>query len=1041
MDFHSRPDWQTLDTLSINRCPAHSRWGTWDTRENALDYTYGSSPYLHSLNGTWRFRYCDDVSLVDDFYLPEYDEREFADIPVPSNWEIQGYGEPIYTNVDYPFHQDETECMIEAKSGKPKVPNPPYLPSGNPTGCYRKIFELPDAFAGREVYLNFEGVETAFYLWVNGIPAGYSQDSKLAAEFCITEYVKPGKNMIALQVMRFADSTYMEDQDYWYLSGIFRDVWLIAKPALHLEDIRWDAVPDLKLKSGHVTVTANVSRRPGFADCRIRAGIYDSKRECLGSGEGDVQAEALYRQDVRPTANSARAEISLERICLWSPETPVLYTLIVELLSPEGEVLDIESARFGFKKIEIADGVVFLNGIRLIIRGVNRHEFYYKTGRYVSREIMEEEIRQMKRMNINAVRTCHYPDSPVWYDLCDQYGLLVICEANLETHGVAGALTHSPAWANAFLDRAVRMVCQHKNHVCIYSWSLGNESGTGANHAAMYGFIKEYDPSRLCQYEAGEPGKQISDVRGNMYATVDYIMKMLADPKDDRPIILIEYLYQIRNSGGGLEEFLKLLHRFPRFQGGYIWDWQDKSLQGFAENGTPFFAYGGDFGESYVEGRDGGPDPSFMTDNGIVLPDLTWKPVAYEVKEAYSPVRFTAPERWSAWQTTNEKDTYLLRNDSLTLSLNAYRCTGILKENGKEIARQEVVLPDLAPGQSQIMQISIPHEKKPGAVYTIDFIFFCSGKDEDIPVGTCQFMLESGPAALYEPKTAPAAAPVAEQDEEQLLLSAAKVRVSIDKKTGMLNFVEKEGVTYLCGGVRPCFDRPYTGLDAQKDWGWFREYEKIRDLHFVYSEMTVLNGEDRIRVELLFTKEEADAPEISGKVAYTLFGDGSLELGADFLIDPSYQAVPRAGLELLVPQGFEKLVYFGRGPVENYSDRQLAAPLGVHESTVNAQHFSFIPPSENGGHEDTYWLYLEDAEGHRLQVQMRQPLHFDAHHYTVSACQKARHDHELELCEETVLHLDAAHGPIGSTMAWSTCMPERYAVSGGSFHLEALIRL
>jgi len=1048
-DFHCRPDWENPEVLSINRVPAHSRWGAYNTMECAVACKYGSSPNLLSLNGTYRFRLYSCPEAVDDFYRTDYEECGFEDIIVPGNWEVQGFGEPIYTNITYPFPADEKDCLIQASTALNRVPNAPHIPNQNPTGCYRKIFTVPQDFDSREIYLRFEGVETAFYLWINGKPVGYSQDSKLAAEFCITEYVHQGENLLALQVMRFADSTYLEDQDYWYLSGIYRDVWLVSKPKLHIEDVHWTAIPDLYRGGGKFQADIRVNRVSGFADCSVKVSVFDAKQALIASQVAPIRPLADYRTDEVPTANTARASMELDRVELWSPEQPVLYTAVAELLSPDGTALDRESYHFGFKLIEVQNGIVYLNGRRLLVRGVNRHEHYYKVGRAVRKETMLEEIRQMKRMNINAVRTCHYPDSPEWYELCDRYGILLVCECNLETHGVMGELTHSARWANAFLDRAVRMVEQLKNHVSIFSWSLGNESGTGANHAAMYGFIKEYDATRLCQYEAGNPGKRISDVRGNMYATWDSILKMLADTEDDRPIILVEYLYQIRNSGGGMNKFPDLLEKYDRFQGGFIWDWQDKCLEQTTADGRRFFAYGGDFGESFVENREGGGNPSFMTNNGIVLPDLTWKPVAYEVKAAYAPVRISRPQHWSAWQTTDADNQFVLWNHCLTEKTDAFSCLAALRENGYLIAEQEVALSSLAPGQSREMKIDIPHEKKPGCIYTIEFsirrkneTFYAAAGEE---IGLFQYGLRSGAARRNQTASCDypcCNGPLVCTNEGSLLIAeAAGVQLKLNRENGELVSLSKDGKTYLAGALTPCLDRPYTGLDAQPGWGWYDAYDEIRSQSLMFGKADILQGEKQIRIEVPFFQKNPEAPEVSGTVNYVLSQNGTLKVSADFHLDVCYAAVPRVGLEAIIPEGFEKLTYFGRGPVENYADRILSAPLGVYESTVQGQHFAFVPPSENGGHEETRWLTLTDNEGHVLRITAKQPIHFDVHHHTVKDYQTAAHDHELVHRRESILHLDAAHGPIGGEMAWSTRMPKQFEVTGGDYHMEVEIQI
>jgi beta-galactosidase len=671
---------------------------------------------MQSLNGSRRCKTSRNPDAADDFYKPGYRAEGFSPITVPGNWELQGFDKPIYTNVVYPWKLDkDAGYSLQAKKGE-WVPNPPFTPQDyNTTGCYRLSFTVPETFKGRETYIRFEGVETVYYLWVNGRPVGYSQDSKLPSEFNISSFIQEGENLLALEVIRFADSTYIEDQDYWYLCGIYRNVWLVSKPALHITDWKIAALPD-EAGGGVLSADIAVSRVPLFAESRVRLALYDGKTK-LAEGEGEVRAAAEYRTDRFPTANTGRVILKLDSVQKWSPASPALYTAVITLLDGRGKAADFESSRIGFKKIEVRSGVVYLNGERLLIQGVNRHEHCWRGGRAVPPEHMREEIIQMKRMNINAVRTCHYPDSPDWYDLCDELGILLVCETNLETHGVSGGLSHNPAYALVFLERAMRMALNYKNHVSIYAWSLGNESGTGANHAAMYGFIKEFDPTRLCQYEAGEPGKNISDIRGNMYAPVDKILRMLSDPEDSRPIILVEYLYQISNSGGGLDNFLRLTSEYARFQGGFVWDWQDKCLVGKTADGKEFFAYGGDFDEAFAEES----VPRFMTCNGVVLPDLRWKPVAHELKAAYCPLRFERPYR-GAWEKDGG-DTYVVRRVNLLHGSEGdeLECIAVAREDGKIIAEKTLALPVLKTGEEALIEVPFPAEKQPGREYTLTF--------------------------------------------------------------------------------------------------------------------------------------------------------------------------------------------------------------------------------------------------------------------------------------------------------------------------------
>ncbi len=1030
-NFDKFPEWERVEVSSIRRVPAHTRWEAYDSAEEAAKGC--PSRNRLSLGGEWLFKLEESPESVGDFYRDDAVLSGFSPIAVPGSWEVQGFGKPIYTNVPYPWdYEEKGEHMIRPSLQKEaQLPNPPHIPAGNPTGCYRRIFTLPAHFAGKEVFLRFDGVETAFYLWVNGEPAGYSEDSKLPAEFNVTGLLRPGENTVSLAVLRFSKSSYLEDQDYWHLSGIHRDVWLIAKPALRVEDYRITALPDLHRGGGEVTADIRVSRRTGFADCRVRLSLYGPDGEKLAGGEGPVMPSAQYRTDRFPTANTGRIILTLPQVQLWTPETPALYRAVVTLIGPDGAECDWESCRIGFKKVEVIDGVVHLNGQRLIIRGVNRHDFCWEGGRTVSREHMIEEIRQMKRMNINAVRTCHYPDCPEWYDLCDELGLLLVCECDLETHGVMGALTHDPAWAGQYLERAVRMTANYKNHPAIYAWSLGNESGTGPNHAAMYGFVKEFDPTRLCQYEAGEPGPNISDVRGNMYATVDQILNMLADPVDSRPVILVEYLYQICNSGGGMEKFRELTERFPRFQGGYIWDWQDKSLVGKTADGQKFFAYGGDFGEPVVEWQ----NPPYMTNNGVVLADLTWKPVAYEVKEAYCPIWMERPRSFSAWATAAPDLHFVLKNRAITERGRDFRCEAVLREDGAEVSRWELPLPDLAPMSEAEIEALLPFSRREGHEYHLEFCFsrrkdrwFAAAGEE---IGFQQFAVAGGvcrPAAL--PSTGAAAR--CSGNNETLRVEARTLAAVFRRRDGALISLQEGGKEYLAGPSAPAFARPRTGLDCCPGWGWHDLLAPFRNMEAAAREPVILNGGGRVRVEFPFFMQ--NGVPAGGRLCYTV-REGAVEIEYTVSLPDPLPAVPRVGICLPVAAGFEQLAAYGRGPQENYVDRKLASRVQVWESTVTAQHFPFSPPSENGGHEETRWLELQNADGRVLRVSAEKPFHFDVRHNSVEEYQAA-HEHELPAHAESWLHVDAAHSPIGSDMAWSTAMPEEYRLKGGVYALR-----
>ena len=945
---------------------SHTKWRAHESIDQALNGE--ASGFVQCLNGTYKFK------LFPNPNVANFDNLEtFVDIPVPSNWELHGHSKPIYNNVPYPWpYETDEKYMIQPAKGLKNVPNPPYIPEDNPTGCYYRTFDVSDKFLEREVFLRFDGVETAYKLWINGEYIGYSEDSKLPSEFNISPFISKGENTMAVQVVRWSQATYLEDQDYWHISGIYGNVSLIAKPYARIDDYQITALPD-----GSFSAKVSISRVPLFEDYTVKTAIYD---------EGKLLIEL-----------SNQPSCKLSDIIPWTPETPKLYTVIFTLLSPEGKEVDIESCCIGFKKVEIKNGILYINDQRIVIQGVNRHQHQYQSGRSVSREWMRKEIIEMKRLNMNAVRTSHYPNCSDWYELCDELGLLIVCEANIETHGIWAQLTQNPEWASRFLERGSRMVQNFKNHVCIYAWSLGNESGVGPNHGAMAGFIREYDPTRLCQYAEGPPSTLVSDIRGDMYAPIDKIYNMLTDPDDIRPIILVEYLYQIRNAGGGMYHFRELTERHPRFQGGFIWDWQDKALESVNEKNEKYFAHGGDFGEEVTEWL----NPLYMTNNGVVMADLRWKPVAYEVKQAYAPIVVQPVKKIRPWIPYNAgKDEYEIINRTYTKNLSNFTIKMILLENGKVVHNSTVEAGSLAPQARKTLALKPDYNLKDDCEYFIEF---------RVTENAASFYAEAGYEVSrfqYEHSAAQSVSPFNEQVAEN------GTQLTIDEKSGKVSLV-KNDILYLEHGI-PTIERPFSGMDSCDDWGGMAklfklntaiELEKVEGLKVVYK---------------LITKQEERQLISYVEVRYALLASGEVEVDMQFNLHPDLAYVSRAGLEFILPAGFEKLTYYGLGENENYSDRQMSAFMGVHESTVSAEHFPFCPPSLCGGHGQTRWLTLENESGKRVKISAIHPFHFDALHNSIADYKKAQHDHELPKRGETYLHIDAAHSGIGSNMAWSS---------------------
>ena len=623
-------DWENHHVTERNREPMHTPLaGTGEL----------------SLNGDWDFLFFPRIEDVPETLTGgESGWKDSSPLPVPSNWELHGYGKPVYTNVTYPFPKEPDQSYILADPGKAPeemndfsggIPLPPRVPELNSTGCYRKAFSLDSSWMDSDLFLEFGGVESAFYLWVNGTFAGYSQDSKLPAEFDITSLSREGENVLTLIVFRWCDGTWLEDQDYWHLSGIHRPVRLYAKPRRRIRDYRSET--RLTPHGGTLLVDAYANVTSGFGELLFQASLFDSEGKLLDTDEAGISVESpMYRpSDRRVERGAANLTLAVDTPELWDAEHPNLYRVELVLKDRDGNEQDRESFRTGFREVKIDEsGVLRLNGKRLIIRGVDRHEHCAESGRVVSPDWMKKEIRTMKQLGFNAVRTSHYPNSNEWYDLCDEMGIYLVDETNLETHGIGALLSKDPDWAGAYLERAVRMVMRDRNHPSVIIWSLGNESAAAMNHAAMAGWIRSMDPTRPVQYESGDPDKSISDIRAPMYPDLDWAEKVMADDRDLRPFIMCEYAYAKSNSSGNLRKFWDMVEKYPRFQGGFVWDWCDKALIAETEEGLKYWAYGGDFGEDMINSES--PD---MCLNGVVQPDLTWHPGAWELKNVQAPLQ------------------------------------------------------------------------------------------------------------------------------------------------------------------------------------------------------------------------------------------------------------------------------------------------------------------------------------------------------------------------------------------------------------------
>ena len=681
-------DWENPLVVQKNKEPGHVPAFPYQSMEEAQARSK-TSDYVLSLNGPWQFQVAPvpEESPVDFYEDASFENAEgWSEVSVPGNWQMQGFDKPIYTNVKMPWSNDLY----------PGVPE-----DDNPTGCYRRTFDLPADWDGRQIFVLFEGVESAFYLWVNGQEVGYSQGCRMPAEFDITKYVKPGKNTIAAKVFRFSDGSWLEDQDHWWLSGIYRDVYVYSVPKTYVRDYTVKTTLDADYANAELSVTAKIRNLIGeTASVTAEAALFNVEGNAYGS-----QATAAVLIE---GSSEASVEISAdyENPPKWTAETPNLFTLVLTLRDASGEVIQILSCRIGFRQVELKDGQVCVNGVPIYVGGVNRHDHHPDFGKAVTLESMIQDIELMKRFNINAVRTSHYPNDPAWYDLCDEYGIYVLDEANIESHSVWEKPTMDPDWREAFMERGQRMVERDKNHPSVIAWSMGNESGFGPNHEALSAWMHEYDTTRPVHYHPAEDHPCI-DILGPMYPTVARIIEM-AENDDDRPVIMCEYSHSMGNSTGNLKEYWDAVRSHKNLQGGFIWDWVDQGIRMKTEDGEEYFGYGGDFGDTVN-------DLNFCI-NGLISPDRDPHPAMWEYKKILQPVVIEAVDL--------EKGEFTITNRHLFISTDYLAPAWSIALDGEEIESGSLPVMDLAPGESAT--VTVPFTKPelvPGAEYTVTLSF------------------------------------------------------------------------------------------------------------------------------------------------------------------------------------------------------------------------------------------------------------------------------------------------------------------------------
>jgi len=1043
MNFKQQKAWLTPEITSQNRLNSHTPLSSWRAEQDAqLDIP---SESICSLDGRWKFALYDSPMVVPDDWqnLAGDSGSGYQDIEVPGNWQLQGYDRPIYTNVKYPF-----PCT------------PPITPDENPTGCYLRSFTLPEHWRTDEIVnVIFEGVDSAFYLWCNGHWVGYSQDSRLAAEFNLNPFLAKGENQLAVMVLRLCDGSYMEDQDMWNLSGIYRSVKLLTKPQCRITDVR--VSPDLVNNYIDGELMLEVSTVDAV-DCHVQFSLYYHDQLVLSEtapvGTSPIDERGAY-------SDRCRMSLELKTVAKWSAEIPELYRLTVSLLDSREQIVEVEAYDVGFRKIEIKGDQLCLNGLPLLIRGVNKHEHDPETGHAESLARVEQDLKLMKQHNFNAVRCSHYPHQPGFYRLCDRIGLYVVDEANIETHGMTPMrrIADDPQWAGAFLERMTRMVARDFNHPSIIIWSLGNESGYGAAHDAMYQWTKRTDPSRPVQYEGGGSNTAATDIICPMYArthqdlprahgeTTKYALnRWVGIPGEKRPIILCEYAHAMGNSLGNFSDYWDIFREHPRLQGGFIWDWVDQGLNKVSESGEPYWAYGGDFGDEIN-------DRQFCI-NGLVFPDRTTHPTIEEAKRAQQPFTFKLSK--SAGVIITITSEYLFRdtdNECLRWELIG---KGVGEHSGEQLCLQKGEFSlNMKPMTSQRHELisSLESLANLGSASKLWLNLSIIQKAETQysaaghEVARWQFEVPSAIQFAHgdenakfssgnEIRSSEGLSPLLyEHQAENVVVTAGLNRWTVNKSEGLIVSWEKEGREQLLAPIVENFIRAPLDNDIGTSeagridpFSWQARWDKAGLFDMQRRCLKVDLDESKGRFTVTQGYFNQNQLLIKSVWCYEFDEPGEVSISAKVHVDRNVPSLPRVGAEFRLKDTPDSVSWFGRGPHENYPDRKLSADVGRWELSVDELYTPYIFPSDNGLRCDVNELKVGD-------VKITGDFQFAVSRFGVNQLMAAKHTHELVPQEGLFLYVDGFHMGVGGDDSWTPSVKPQYRLTESEYEWKFVL--
>jgi len=998
----------------------------------ALTFNFEDSMYYQSLNGMWKFHWVDNPNNRPvDFYKEDYDVSEWDEIPVPSNWQLQGYGQIIYMNQEVPWeaYNEYAGATGRVTNGSKAVPI-----NHNEVGSYRRTFTVPESWNGQDVYISFQGVKSAYYVWVNGQPVGYSEDSFMATDFNITPYLKPGENTLAVEVYRWSDGAWLENQDMIDLSGIFRDVYLYANPKVRIRDYNIRTDLDENYEDAVLSLTVNVEDNicDSEAVYTVEASLYDWDNNPV------FEAPMQYTVNFENGETEVVASMSrnVENPLKWSAEKPNLYKMVLILKDETGKAIQILSSRVGFREIELKDGQVKINGKAILIKGVNRHEVHPDVGYAMTKEQILEDVLIMKRFNINAIRTAHYPHSQALYDIADEYGMYLMDEADNETHSARpfAAGSQFPAWHPAVEQRIYDMYERDKNHPSVIFWSMGNECGSGTPFNNARNWLKANDPTRLIHFQADN---NIADFYSQMYPALSNV-ENYGRSGNTKPYIMCEYLHAMGNSGGNVKEYWEIIDTYPNLQGGYIWDWADQSVRLPVDegvNGLPipdgyegetYFSYGGDWGEDNTDG--------IFCMNGLVNPDRTPQPELYDVKAAY--------QNFKVKSVNLEENQIELWNQNLFTNLNEYDTTWTLTEDSTVL--QEGKLDIDLPGEASKI-VTIPIEKpelKAGAEYWLNISVKLKEDANWAPKGhevaRLQFKMP------YEVPKAPGfdtknmSELTVNESDTQVNIAGNDFSIVFDKEKGTLSSYKYQGKDLIKAGPMPDFWRAPVDNDIMAGTANRTSTWKNAGSNMQVNKVTV----EEINDKLLRIAVEATIPTSSPStyvVEYYIFGSGEVVVNSTLKPNASLSDVPEVGMELMIPGEFKNMKWYGRGEHDHYWDRYDGAFIGFYTSTVDEQFFPYPNPQDTGNKMDARWLTMTDDEGFGLMVGGLPTFDFSALYYTDIQLDDARHPYELTKLDDIALEVN--YRQMGVWNSWSgTALPQYMLPANKSYSYKYMLR-